>query len=559
MSSDRVLRNASAVGVATLCSRILGLVREQVFAFLFGAGNFTDAFNVAFRIPNLLRNLFAEGAMNAALVPTFTLARQEEGEQSAWRVAGLVFRVLMVLAGSLTVLGVVFAPQLVSLYASAFRDVPGKFELTIRMTRWLFPYFPMVTLAAAYMGVLNACGIFFIPAFSAALFNLVSIASGVTAASFLWKWGGTWQIHPIEGMALGVLVGGSVQAFCQLPALYRAGYRWIPRRGPSGKEDVWYRNVHLRRMLWMMVPSLLGLAATQFSVFVNTVLATTQGTGAVSWLHYSFRLMQFPIGVFGVSLASATLPVISSQWIKGDVVGVQRTLEQGLRRVFAINLPASAGLAFLGGPIIALIFQYGRFTAHDTQATALALAMYAIGLTAYSAVKLLVPACYAMGNARLPVLASLISVGVAVGLNWVWVGPLGYWSLALGTSVAAVLNALLLIGSLKWLLGEAGGAALPLGSLGVVFVKHGAVALLMGVLVYLSYWGFDFLLPDLVFAGFFGKLGFVLARALKLSVVILEGLFLVYGLSWVFRATETMDGVNLFVKKIKNKVRHGQT
>ncbi len=400
-ASTGVLKAAGAMGVATLISRILGLVREQVFAFLFGAGSMTDAYQVAFRIPNLLRDLFAEGAMSASLVPTFTRTREEEGEDRAWRVAGLVFRVLFVLVTALAALGMIFAPQLVALYASAFKQVPGKFELTVRMTREMYPFFPVVALAAAYMGILNACGVFFLPAFASALFNLVSIVVGVICTQIFIHFGADWGVHPIEGMAIGVLFGGMIQAGCQLPSLYRKGYRWIPKRA---QDPVWYSDPRLKRMLFMMVPGTVGLAATQVNILVNTVLATSQGPGAVSWLNYAFRLMQFPIGIFGVSIASATLPKVSQQWVRQDIAGVSATLVRSLRTVFAVNLPASAGLAFLGFPIIELIFQYGRFRPDDAKATAWALAMYAIGLTAYSAVKVLVPACYALGNTRVPVI-----------------------------------------------------------------------------------------------------------------------------------------------------------
>ncbi len=386
--SGSVLRAAGAMGAATFLSRILGLVREQVFAVFFGAGNATDAFNIAFRIPNLLRDLFAEGALSAALVPTFTRVRAEQGDRRAWRVAGLVFRLLFVAVGLLSLLGIVFAPQLVGLYAGKFRAIPGKFEITVAMTRIMFPFFPLVALAAAYMAVLNACGRFFLPAFASALFNAGSILSGLALAYAMPSYG----MHPIQGMAAGVVIGGAIQAFSQLPALYRAGYRFPAR---AAGDLAWHRDPDLRAMVALMGPGMVGLAATQVNVLVNSVLATSQGPGAVSWLNYAFRLMQFPIGIFGVSLAAATLPRVSAQWVARDAAGAAETLSKSLRHVLAINLPASAGLAFLGVPIVQLLFEYGPFSSQDTQATALALTAYAVGLTAYSAVKVLVPVCYA--------------------------------------------------------------------------------------------------------------------------------------------------------------------
>ncbi len=550
VQGHQVLRAAGAIGAATFMSRIMGLVREQAFAFLFGAGNATDAFNVAFRIPNLLRDLFAEGAMSASLVPTFTRARIEEGDRRAWRVAGLVFRVLFVTVSLIAALGVLFAPELVTLYAGAFKQVPGKFELTVSMTRVMFPFFPLVALAAAFMGILNACGVFFLPAFSSALFNVASVAVGVLAATVLFKHGQEWEIQPIEGMAFGVLIGGAVQAFCQLPALYRAGYRWYRR---EAGDPVWHRDPALKRMLWMMVPGTVGLAATQVSILVNTILATSQMPGAVSWLNYSFRLMQFPIGLFGVSLASATLPQVSRLWVEKDIAGVQRTLAHSLRQVFAINLPASAGLAFLGYPIIELIFQYGRFTPDDTQRTSIALAMYAIGLTAYSAVKVLVPACYAFGQTRVAVISSVISVASTLTLNLLMVRPFGYWGLALGTSVGALINWGFLLQAVRRILKSAGGD-FPIRPLLTSFALHLAVAALMGVICLLSHQALNRALPD---SFFFENCRTLLpfGRALKVGLVVFEGGIVVLLLSRLFKITDTLEATDLLFRKIKNKVR----
>ncbi len=554
-SSENVLKAAGAMGAATFLSRILGLVREQAFAILFGAGNATDAFIVAFRIPNLLRDLFAEGAMSASLVPTFTRTESEEGQRRAWRVAGLVFRVLFFTALVIAVLGMIFSSQLVELYASAFHAVPGKFELTVRMTRLMFPFFPLVALAAAFMGILNARGKFFVPAFSSALFNLTSIAVGVTCALVLFRWGPGIGIQPIEGMAIGVLAGGITQAFSQLPTLYGTGYRWQPR---TGEDPAWHRDPRLRQMLWMMVPGTLGLAATQINILVNTILATSQGPGAVSWLGYAFRLMQFPIGIFGVSLASATLPRISRQWVDHDLGALQATLSQSLRRVLAVNLPASAGLAFLGYPIIQLIFQYGRFSTNDTQATALALAMYAIGLTAYSAVKVLVPACYAVGNTRIPVISSVLAVAVTIILNVLMVKPFGYWGLALGTSIAAILNAAFLLKALQRLI-RAGGGDLPIFPLIRSFLEHFAVAMAMGGICFLSYLGLEKLLPDAFFMDQFGSSALPVSRGIKVGFLVSEGVLVVILLSRLLRLKDTTDAVDLFIRKVKNKLRPGRT
>jgi putative peptidoglycan lipid II flippase len=443
-SSGQVARAAGAMGVATLLSRIMGLVREQVFAVFFGAGFATDAFNVAFRIPNLLRDLFAEGAMSSALVPVFTRVREQEGQRRAWRVAGLLFRVLFCLVFGIACIGIGYADRLVELYAGSFHAVTGKWELTVFLTRLLFPFFPLVALAAAFMGVLNASGKFFWPAFASALFNVASVVFGGALAFLLDRYLG---VEPIVGMALGVVLGGAVQAFCQLPVLYRSGYQF-PVRDPA-IDPPWHRDPALRQILALMVPGIIGLAATQINVLVNTVLATSQGEGAVSYLNYAFRLMQFPIGVFGVSFAAATLPEISRLWVAGEHRTLTMTLERSLARVFALNVPAAFGLASLGFPIILLLFGYGRFTPADAWATAGALAAYSLGLPAYSAVKVLVPACYAVGITRIAVISSGISVALTILLNLLLVQRLGFVGLALGTSLAAILNLIFLLAAFR--------------------------------------------------------------------------------------------------------------
>ena len=559
------MRSAAAMGIATFFSRILGLVREQVFAYIFGAGNETDAYNIAFRIPNLLRDLFAEGAMSASLVPNFTQVRTQEGDRQAWRLAGLAFRVVTGMVAAVTILGMIFAPQLVSLYASAYRSVPGKFELTVSMTRTMFPFFPLVALAAAFMGILNACGFFFMPAFASALFNATSITVGVILAYVFGHYGDAWGVQPIQGMALGVVAGGLVQAACQLPHLYRAGYRWERARSD---DPPWYRNRALRRMLLMMVPGTLGLAATQINILVNSMLATSQGTGPVSYLTYAFRLMQFPIGLFGVSLASATLPRLSQLWVTKNTDGIRKTLTQSMGHVLGINLPASAGLAFLAFPIIQLIFEHGRFGVGATRATAIALIAYSVGLSAYSAVKVLVPACYALGNTRIPVISSVLSVTCNIILNLLMVHSLGYWGLALGTSITAYLNATFLLFAVRMLVRRAGGE-FPIAPILTSFLGNLGIALVMGAFCLGTHQFLTLLLPDSLLPAVLGKGGLILWRMLKVGVVIVEGAALVVILARIFRVRDTTEAFDQLVararekykrlKSRKNKVSPGQT
>jgi len=544
-----VLKSAGIMGVATFLSRIMGLVREQVFAILFGASNAMDAFNVAFRIPNLLRDLFAEGAMSAALVPTFTRVRHEEGERRGWRVAGLVFRTVFAVVCVIALLGMIFAPEIVGLYASAFKSNPEKFNLTVLLTRVMFPFFPLVALAAAFMGILNACGYFFIPAFSSALFNVGSILIGTSAALYLMRFPS--GIDPIMGMAIGVVVGGMVQAMCQLPSLRKAGYRF-PQR--AANESTWSQDPALRRMLLMILPGMVGLAATQVNLLVNTILATSQGTGAVSWLNYAFRLMQFPIGIFGVSLAQATLPRVSRLWVEKKHAATAEVIESSLRQVIGINLLASSGLVFLGEPIISMIYQYGRFSATDATQTANALAAYSVGLTAYSVVKVLVPVCYAFGNTRIPVISSVLSVLMTIVLNLIFVKSMGFWGLALGTSLAAIFNSVFLAVAIQKML-RVNHTRLAVGPILRSLGLYLAVAFAMGLLSR-GVWSFSsvFLLKNVI-SHLASESTFLiaLARLASVGIAIVASAGFVLLMGRMLRLTEVIQVEEIFKRKFQKK------
>lgn len=533
-----VIRSAAVMGAATFLSRIMGLVREQVFAHLFGAGLAVDAFNIAFRIPNLLRDLFAEGAMSAALVPTFTRVRELQGPAHAWRLASTVFRVLLVTVSALSLVGILFADPLVGLYASAFRGVPGKFELAVELTRMLFPFFPLVALAAAYMAVLNASGVFFMPALASALFNLTSVVTGVAGTLFFSRLGR----EPIHGMALGVVLGGAVQAFCQLPDLRRRRREDLPD-GVLPQRSSWYRDPDLRAMFRLMVPGTLGLAATQINILVNSVLATSSGPGAVSWLNYAFRLMQFPIGIFGVSLAQATLPRVSAQWVRGEAREAGETLHQSLVQVFAINLPAAVGLAVLGVPLIGLLFEHGHFGAVDTAQTANALAAYAVGLAAYSGVKVLVPVFYAFGNTRIPVISSILSVGVTIVLNLVSVRLLGFWGLALGTSIAAFVNFGFLLFKAQGIITARGGdfrVSRVLRRFAVHSLLSGAMGLVCAVTWRMGGW--------MLGEGVAARLGWMGVLCLEAGVVLV-------GLALLFGVSETREVIEWFAGRVRSRLK----
>ena len=425
----RLARSAGIFGLATITSRILGLARDQVIAFYFGAGDANDAFRVASRLPNLVRDLFAEGAMSAAFVPTFTRQLTLQGRERSWQLASSVINALLLVTGGIVVLGIVFAEPLVRLFASEFSEVPGKIELTIYLTRIIFPFLTLVAVAAVLMGMLNSLGHFFIPALSPAMFNVAVIVMSLALIPFSSSLG----VQPITIVAIATLVGGLGQLLIQWPPLRREGFRY--------RFVLDFRDEGLHRVLLLMGPGTIGMAATQINVFVNTVLATGEGTGAVSWLDFAFRLMYLPIGLFGVSIATAATPAISRMVAEQDFARIRATLASALGLMLFLNLPATIGLIVLARPIVEVIFEHGSFTAADTMATAAALQLYAIGLVGYSVVRIISPTFYAVGRSRIPVIVSAGSVIVNVILNVALVRVLGYRGLALGTSITAIINA----------------------------------------------------------------------------------------------------------------------
>jgi putative peptidoglycan lipid II flippase len=432
-------RAAGIVGLAVIASRLFGLAREIVFAAMFGAGKLLDVYIAAFRIPNMLRDLFAEGALSISFTTMFTRTWDKEGEGPAWELASLILSAVIFLMGALCIVAVAAAPLLVEVTNPGFHSVPGKFGLAVQLTRILFPFILFVSLAAAVMGMLNARFVFAVPASASTVFNIVSVIAGVGLAyAFDAGARADWR-HPVfsqnalYGVCVGVLLGGVAQLAVQLPSLYRLGFRLRWRLN--------LRDPRLAELWSLMWPSVIAGSAVQVNVLVNGFFAS-QINGGQSWLACAFRLMQFPIGVFGVSLATATLPAVTRAFARGDLRGFGATARDSLRLAWFLALPAAAGLAVLAHPIIALIYQHGRFSAGDTDQTALALQAYAVGLAGYAAIKVLVPCFYALGEPRTPLRISLIGIAVNLVLNLVGfeVLHLGHAGLALTTSVVALVN-----------------------------------------------------------------------------------------------------------------------
>lgn len=465
---ESVVRSAGIVSIAVLMSRVTGLVRESVMARLFGAGLIYDAFMLGFRIPNLTRDLFAEGALSSAFVPTFTEYLSTRKKEEAVRLVNLVATAIIMVVGAFCTLGMIFAPALVHLLAPGYAEVPGKFELAVRMTRIMFPFLLLVALAAQAMGVLNASNRFGVPAMASTFFNIGSVGFGIAIGYGI---GPSLHLSHIEGMAVGVVLGGALQLCWQLPSLHRLGFDF--------HVAVDWSDPGLKRIMRLMVPAILGNAAVQINVMVNTNFASTifdpqRGfDGPVSWLSYAFRFMQLPLGLFGVAMASATLPSISRSAAAGNVDEFRRTLSKSLGMVFLLTVPSSVGLVVLGKSIIGAIYQGGKFHLYDTQQTAIALSCYSIGLAGYAALKVLNPAFYALGDARTPMLVSLVSIAInyATASTMVRLAGLRQAGLALSTSVVALFGFVALFAILRKRIGGVHGRELAVGILKVALAS----------------------------------------------------------------------------------------
>ena len=407
----RVAHSAGMMSTAIALSRLTGLVREVVMAREFGAGFAFDAFLLGFRVPNLGRDLFAEGALSSAFVPTFTAVHRNQGQHEAERLSNLVTTTLTLVVGAVCVAAMFLAPQIVWLLAPGFTAVPEKFALAVRLTRIMMPFLLVITLSAQMSGVLNSCGSFGIPAVASVFFNLGSVGVGTVLGFWL---GPRLGLSPIEGMSYGMVCGGLLQFLFQLPKVRSLGFH-------LGFCFDW-SHPGLRHILRLMLPGIVGNAAVLLNVVVNTAFASGLSDplrghdGPVSWLAYALRFVQLPLALFGISFASAVLPSVSRSLASNDFEEFRRTISQSLAIILVLTVPSALTLIILGHPIVGAIYEGGRFDSYDTRQTALALACYATGLIGFAAVRMLNPVFYALSDARTPMLASLISVGLNVAL-----------------------------------------------------------------------------------------------------------------------------------------------
>jgi len=424
----QISRATGILTLATLTSRVAGLIRDMVVAAVFGAGMVTDAFFVAFTIPNLLRRFFAEGSLTAAFVPTFTDVLQHQGAKEARQVVRICWTLLLLVLSCVTILGILASPWLVKLIGYGFAGSAGKLALTNLLNQFMFPYILFVSLVALFAGVLNVSGHFLMPALSPVMLNLAMIGSALVIAPKMDQ--------PILALAVGVVIGGMVQFFMQIPVLYRFGY--------DLRLDFNFRNSAVVKVMRLMLPGILGVAIYQINVVVTRLLASFLQEGSVSWLYYGQRLFEFPQGVFVVSLAQAVLPAMSRQAAADDREGFRDSLQFALILILLVTIPAALGLILCNQAVYSLFFMRGNFTAFDVSQAAIALAWYAPGLLFVGISRVVVPSFYAMKDTRTPVLISFWTLLVNVVAGLLLMQTMGHAGLALALTIASVFNAVVL-------------------------------------------------------------------------------------------------------------------
>lgn len=440
----KIVRAAGILGSATMLSRIMGMIRDMVVARLFGAGLASDAFIAAFQIPNMLRRFFAEGALTAAFVPTFSATLNQKGDAEARELANICFTLLTIVMAFITLAGIVFSPLIVRLMFPGFMAEPGKFELAVLLNRLMFPYIFFISLVALCMGILNTLRHFFTPAISTVFLNISMILAALCLRDLFEA--------PITALAVGVLLGGCVQLIMQLPVLWRKGF---PIR-PSFN----FSNPDVRRIALLMLPSLFGVGVYYLNIVVSAILASQLPQGSVSYLYYAQRLFEFPQGIFTVSVAQAVLPSMSKQAASGDMAGMKESLSFGMRLTLFITIPAMAGLMACSTPIFSLIFMGGAFDYAKAVNSSQALLYYSLGLSFVAMTRVLAPAFYALKDTKTPVVTAFIAFLLNLCLSLALMGPLKHGGLALASTLSACGNMLMLLWFLRRKTGSFGGTAI---------------------------------------------------------------------------------------------------
>ncbi len=429
----KVAKAAGIVGLATMLSRIFGFLRDMVVAAFFGAGLTTDAFFVAFRIPNLLRRLLGEGSLTVSFVPVFTEYLNKKTKEEAIELANIAFTILSIVLVLVSLAGVIFSPFIVTVMAPGFTQVPAQYDLTVFLNRLMFPYIFFISLVALCMGILNSFRHFTAPALSPVILNVSMILATLTLRDFFQE--------PIVALAIGVMVGGVLQLAMQWPFMVRLGVRLKP--------DFHFTHPGVRRIGLLMLPAAFGAAIYQINIFVGTILASLLPSGSVSYLYYADRIVELPLGVFAIAVGTATLPSFSDQISKGNFEEFKKTLAFSLRLILFVTIPAMIALIALREPIISVLFQRGHFNTTSTILTAQALLYYSVGLWAFSVIRVIVAAFYSLQDTKNPMKAAVVALVTNVVFSIMLMFPLKHGGLALATSIASAVNVIMLTIILK--------------------------------------------------------------------------------------------------------------
>ncbi len=518
-----IAKGVRSFTIGTAISRVMGLVREAVQSHLFGAGFAMDAFNAAFRIPNFLRDLFAENALSAAFVPVLT-SEKAKSKDAQNLFASNIFNALFLVVGAVSILGIFLSPWLARFIAFGFKAVPGKVELTGSLTAVIFPFLLFIALGAWAMSYLNTEGAFFVPSLAPSFFNVFSILTPIALFAYFTSRG----TNPIYGLALGVTIGGLMQFAAQVPRLFQKGFHY--------KFYLNFRNPEFLRAMALFVPVVIGLSGERINVLVNTMLITRLQEGSISWLNYAFRIMHLPLGMFGIAVGTVALPTFARMIADGAREKIAPTLNDSLKMVLFLTIPTSALIAFLASPITSLIYEHGRFKAADTAATASILVLYMMGVPFVSILRNVAGVFYAHKDARSPMLASFASVAVNLALNLSLMNVLGYRAFPLSVSIAAVVNITILFFRLPRKIG-----AFPLGGLAVYALRLAVASAAGGAA---AYGIFQAALPI-----FRPAIGIYAAKLAGVAFGSAVGLPVFYGIALILGVGEIRSYVQRFIKR----------
>lgn len=462
-SNRKVSRAAGSVGGMTLISRVFGLIRDMVIAMKFGSSAAADAFFVAFRIPNMQRRILGEGTVTIAFIPVFSELLNTKGKKAAWDMTSNLFNIFSLILFPTALLIVLFSPAVITVFAPGFIDEPEKFELTVELTRWMGPYVIFIGLAAFCMGILNTLKIFALPSAAPILLNVSMIAAALFISPHMEQ--------PILGLAIGVLIGGVLQFLIQLPKTIQQGLTFV-----------WtfnYKHPEVIKVGKLMVPAILGMTVYEINMMVDTILGSLLPEGSISYLYYGNRLVQLPLGIFGVALGVAILPMLSDQAARKEFGELKKTLTFGIKLILFITIPATVGLILLRFPIINTLWERGEFLRSATEGTAIALVYYSVGLCAFAGIKVIAPAFYSLQDTKTPAKIGIWSMVLNIILNLLLMGPMQHGGLALATSLSALFNVSLLVFFLRKRLGPLGGKNIYWSSCKLIFASA-----VMGVIVY---------------------------------------------------------------------------